>query len=80
MLPWTLMSPRILPERRIGCDEKGNADLGFNAVAKQVDGFDMQIRCVQITRDAELGLLCLDIAECALNRLFHSPRDTARHL
>ncbi len=65
MLPWTLMSPRTssaglhgrLAQRRVGRDEERDADLGLDAVAEQVDHLDVEVRRVEVARDAELGLL-----------------------
>ena len=65
MLPWMLMSPstssaglrRCLAEGRVGGDEEGDADLGLDLVAQQVDDLDVEVGGVEVAGRCRSALL-----------------------
>src|SRR5690606_29090953 len=61
-------------------DEERHAELGLDSVREEVDDLDVDVRDVEVARDAELRLSCLQEAEGALDGLLHRPGHAAGQL
>lgn len=71
---------RYFPQRRIGRHEKRNTHFGFNTITNKIDHLDVQILRLNVTPNAEFGLLRLNVAVGALNGFLHCSGNTAGHL
>ena len=69
---------RRLSERRVAGDEERHAHLGLDAIREQVDDLDVHVGVVEVTRDAQIALLRLNVAEGSLDRLLHRTGHAAR--
>src|SRR5690606_18762462 len=69
-----------LAQRGVAGDEERHAELGLDSVREEVDDLDVDVRDVEVARDAELRLSCMQEAEGALDGLFHRPGHAAGEL
>lgn len=68
----------MLFERGIDRNKQGDTRFTGDAVAQEVDGFDMQVGCINSLADAHGGFVPLNICKGALHRFLHRAFDTTR--